>query len=262
MRPHGRAIIDPSSPKALGICDRCGFRYQHQDLRWQYDWRGPKLQNLRFLVCQSCIDKPQMNGQRTIILPQDPVPVMNARPEFNVPDNNPLSGIGGDPLASRWQYGSFIGTLTEGGGPQSAFDTTVNKIQTMSAMISTPLSSYNNYVGVNWTGYYTTVIPSSIGAPVRTHSLMAFTATAPNNATFGSTAYVVQGSPVDAGWGSWTTLASGTPAGTVGEVLTGTIGGQGLYQFHRLAFYGGSSPISVAQVAFSVNEVSSNSQSR
>ena len=48
------------------------------DLSFQVDWRGPILQNLRILVCRSCYDKPQEN-LRTVVLPADPVPVMNAR---------------------------------------------------------------------------------------------------------------------------------------------------------------------------------------
>ena len=80
MRPHGRATIDRSFPRALGVCDRCGFLYNHDTLQWQFDWRGPRLQNLRILVCAGCLDVPQEN-LRTITLPADPVPIMNARPE-------------------------------------------------------------------------------------------------------------------------------------------------------------------------------------
>ena len=48
--PHGRAKVDASNPRAFGVCDRCGFLYNHKDLRWQYDYRGRSLQNLRILV--------------------------------------------------------------------------------------------------------------------------------------------------------------------------------------------------------------------
>lgn len=41
-----------------------------------------QLQNLRILVCtQTCLDVPQPQ-LRTIILPPDPVPVSNPRPEL------------------------------------------------------------------------------------------------------------------------------------------------------------------------------------
>jgi len=79
MRPHGRARIDARRPVALAVCDRCQFLFNHSDLQWQMEWRGPKLQNIRLLVCQSCYDTPQ-EQLRTIILPADPVPVMYPRP--------------------------------------------------------------------------------------------------------------------------------------------------------------------------------------
>jgi hypothetical protein len=227
-------------------------------LRWQYDWRGTKLQNLRFLVCDSCYDQPQQNGQRVIILPADPVPIQNARPENYVAADNPLSGLNADPSPARWQFSGQIGTMTAGGGVPAAFDGSANKPSFMSAMITVPNSSYNNYVGINWSGPPATIVPSSLNSPVLTHTLSSFTLTAPNNSTFGSTSYVVQGSQVNAGWGSWTTLSSGNIAGTVGEVISVTPILGGRYQFHRAAFYGGATGIAVAQVSFSVSDGSSN----
>jgi hypothetical protein len=78
-RPHGYARVNARSPRAAGICDRCGFLYQHADLRFQFDYRGPSIQNLRLMVCRRCEDKPQpqLGGK----LSQDPVPIRNARPE-------------------------------------------------------------------------------------------------------------------------------------------------------------------------------------
>lgn len=69
------------SPHAHAICDRCGFRFNHVDLHWQHEWRGPSLMNIRVLVCKSCLDVPQQNV-RSIALPADPTPIINARPEF------------------------------------------------------------------------------------------------------------------------------------------------------------------------------------
>ena len=80
-RPHPRgASVDRSAPRAFATCDRCGFIYNHYKLSWQYEWRGPQLQNLRFLVCDRCLDVPQEN-LRTIVIPPDPPPIYNARPE-------------------------------------------------------------------------------------------------------------------------------------------------------------------------------------
>lgn len=75
---QGRARINPSAPQAAGVCDRCGFVHNHADLRWQYDWRGASLANLRLLVCPTCYDAPQQQ-LRAIVLPADPVPVQNPR---------------------------------------------------------------------------------------------------------------------------------------------------------------------------------------
>ena len=55
------------------------------DLEWQYEWNGIKLYNERILVCKTgnrCLDRPQEQF-RTIILPPDPPPLLNARvPNF------------------------------------------------------------------------------------------------------------------------------------------------------------------------------------
>lgn len=74
----GRARTSPSGPQAHAICDRCGFRYNHIDLSFQFDWRGATLQNTRILVCNRCNDDQQQQ-LRAIVIPADPVPIMNPR---------------------------------------------------------------------------------------------------------------------------------------------------------------------------------------
>lgn len=76
----GRAKVSSSNPRAFGICDRCGFLYNHDNLQWQFDWAGASLINKRILVCNSCLDVPQ-EQLRAIVLPADPVPIMNPRVE-------------------------------------------------------------------------------------------------------------------------------------------------------------------------------------
>ena len=76
----GRAFTDPSNPRAFGVCDRCAIWYNHDRLRWQYDWAGASIINKRILVCDICYDNPQ-EQLRAIVLPADPVPVMNPRVE-------------------------------------------------------------------------------------------------------------------------------------------------------------------------------------
>lgn len=79
-RPHGRATVNTTNPSAFARCDRCGFIYNHKDLKFQFDYRGPRLANLRILVCKPCYDNPQPQ-LKPILLTADPIPVMNARPE-------------------------------------------------------------------------------------------------------------------------------------------------------------------------------------
>jgi hypothetical protein len=76
----GRARTSSRSPQAHAICDRCGFRYNHVDLQWQYDWAGASLINKRLLVCNTCNDVPQQQ-LRAIIVPADPMPIINPRIE-------------------------------------------------------------------------------------------------------------------------------------------------------------------------------------
>lgn len=81
----GRARTSSSSPQAHAICDRCGFRYNHSSLHWQFDWAGAALVNKRLLVCNTCYDTPQ-EQLRAIVVPADPVPIINPRVEPFVQD--------------------------------------------------------------------------------------------------------------------------------------------------------------------------------
>jgi len=79
-RPHSRVKVSARSPRAAARCDDCGFLYNHQDLRWQYQWSGLQLINLKFLKCSRCLDIPQPQLKSKILGP-DPLPIWNARPE-------------------------------------------------------------------------------------------------------------------------------------------------------------------------------------
>ena len=76
----GRARTSASNPQAHAICDRCGGRFNHVDLSFQYDWAGSNLIRKNLLVCRPCMDQPQ-SQLRAIVLPADPPPIMNPRPE-------------------------------------------------------------------------------------------------------------------------------------------------------------------------------------
>jgi hypothetical protein len=73
--------VSQRSPRAIGVCQRCGFWYQRSELVPQYDYEGVKLQNLELYVCtRTCYDKPQTQ-LKTIIIPADPLPVYRPLPE-------------------------------------------------------------------------------------------------------------------------------------------------------------------------------------
>lgn len=79
-RYHGHVKVNARNPMAAGRCDRCGFLYNHNKLRFQFDWAGQQLQNLRILVCDHCYDEPQRQLGSKVVGP-DPLPIWNARPE-------------------------------------------------------------------------------------------------------------------------------------------------------------------------------------
>lgn len=241
----GRAAVSLRKPRAHAICDRCGFRYNHDQLAWQFQWQGPKLQNIRLLVCRTCMDVPQVQ-LRTIILPPDPVPIENPRPEAYIPDSNPNSPIGQsiNPVAP----GSNVGSLIGGGGTFAAFDGSINKPFFKSANLAVSDPGMGNWVGKNWAADPTTgQVPSDIASDAMSFTALSFTAYAPSDAPFlgsGSTTYAFQGSSDGS---TWTTLASNTTAGTNGEVLAVSLAGATAFQFHRLIFSGdGITPVGVA----------------
>lgn len=95
-RFHGRATVSATSPRAWGICDRCYLLYDRSALVLQYEWRGNSLKSLGIYVCTvTCLDKPQQQ-LRPQILPPDPVPILQPRPESYGQDN---AGSSPDPAA-------------------------------------------------------------------------------------------------------------------------------------------------------------------
>jgi hypothetical protein len=265
MRPHGNAQISAHAPRALGICDRCGSMYNHDELQWQWDWKqGPRLFNLRILVCRSCLDVPQESG-RTIVLPPDPVPIANPRPENYVLADNPLSPLNFNParyfLPLTPQTGN-IGNMTLNAGVDAAFDGNFNKRAEMCAALAVSNSSFQNTVGKNWaadnSGTLLT-LPSTV--PALTHVVASFSIYAPNDRRFlnsatGVTDFHFNGSSNGT---TWTTLSSGTTVGTVGEVVTATTSATTSYQFHQIALQGdGISAVALAPPVINVSDAAPN----
>ena len=75
-----RTKVDPENPRAWATCDRSGFQVQHDEMLWQLQWAGTQIVNERFLVHPDFWDEPQRQ-LGSLILPPDPPPIMNARPE-------------------------------------------------------------------------------------------------------------------------------------------------------------------------------------
>ena len=79
-RFHDRAEVDPETPMAFATCQRCGCQTNLYKLSNQQEWAGQSMISTNLLVCDRCLDKP--NPQlRTLVLPPDPTPILNARPE-------------------------------------------------------------------------------------------------------------------------------------------------------------------------------------
>ena len=75
--------FDAHDPRAIAICDGCGFLVQHSHLREKKDYRGGSVPvGLGVWVCASCDDVPQPYYRRQLLRP-DPVPVRNPRPDYN-----------------------------------------------------------------------------------------------------------------------------------------------------------------------------------
>lgn len=286
MRPHGDLQVSARFPRSAAICDRCGRMTNHDQLSWQFDYLfGPRLFNLRILVCRTCLDIPQPSG-RTIVLPPDPVPVANPRPENYALADNPVSPLGwsvNDLFAtSVSSLGANIGTMVQNGGldaafnvagQSSAFNSTsptalfspntkgvVNKRYQFSAALSVSNSSFGNTVGKNWNA-----VPSGINLTTPStvasvqHTVSGFTAYAPSDQPFlrtGATGWLFQGSSDNS---TWTTISSGTTAGTNGEVLTVTTTAATAYGYHRFALQGdGISAVGIAGLSISISDAAQN----
>ncbi len=251
MRPHGKAQINARLPRALGICDRCGGMYNHQQLSWQYFWAGPRLQNARILCCESCLDVPNENI-RTIVLPPDPIPIQNPRPEMYAPDDNPISPVGQSPSYLTRTIGTDFGTLQN---TFLAFDANTNKPFAQSAALNVSALGLVNTIGKNWNADPSNITATVPSTNTVTHTVSRVVMQAPNNMAFllgQPMQYAFQGSSDGT---TWTTLASGTTLGTINETVTVTSLTGGPYAYHRLLMEGdGVNPLGIAQLAISIQD--------
>lgn len=284
MRPHGRARVDSRKPEAHGICDRCGSRYLHRQLRWQYEWTGPRLQNLKQLVCDRCYDLPQ-EQLRLIVIPADPIPIQNPRPEQYVSDMNGgyptltfhgftsqpnigtnlgtgMAALGYDPVQMfvppAMDVGSRIGNMSFGGGLNAAFDGNYTKTFKQCAQLTISNSSYQNTIGIFWAAYSGLANNVRLSDELGQQGLVtpAFAINslvlqaAIDRPIFGqATNFLFQGSQDG---NTWLTVASGATTGLPGEqIIVGSSQFTDVTQYgwHQLVIQGdGVSPVGLAQL--------------
>lgn len=92
MRKHPRrAQVDPTHPQGWGTSDRNGHVGNLANMRFQWEWRGPRIVNTRVLVHEDELDEPQRQLGSPALLGPDPVPLANARPEQYSIDEYPVS---------------------------------------------------------------------------------------------------------------------------------------------------------------------------
>ncbi|MBM3440912.1 MAG: hypothetical protein FJX94_08690 [Bacteroidetes bacterium] len=167
-RPHGRAAVNGNAPSAFARCDRCGFIYNHKTLQFQFDYRGPRLTNLRILVCQPCYDKPQPQ-LKPIMTTQDPLPVINARPEDYTHANTDYRvTTGGNYLVTQGGDG-FVGTATIAGTVLTVTSVTAGTLAINSVItgngFNTPTVIASFGTGTGGLGTYNVTIAQNIIIP-------------------------------------------------------------------------------------------------
>ncbi len=92
MRRHPRrAAVDSFHPQGWASSDRNGMVGNLANMRFQHEWRGPRLMNTKVLVHEDELDEPQRQLGSPALLGPDPLPLMNARPEQYAIDEYPVS---------------------------------------------------------------------------------------------------------------------------------------------------------------------------
>ncbi len=101
-RPHPRRATTNPHDGPWTTCDRCGFVTSMNKMQFQYDFVGGATpQNLGFLVCPTCLDGLSFQNM-LLILPPDPAPIFNTRPEpYAVDETNWLTSHDGDILSTQ-----------------------------------------------------------------------------------------------------------------------------------------------------------------
>lgn len=165
-RPHPRRATTNPHDGAWTACDRCGFIASMNRMQFQYDFVGGATpQNLGILCCPTCLD--DLNYQNMLlILPPDPAPVFNARPEnYAVDETNWLTTQDEDIITTE---SSGLITPTEP-NPDNDANTTY-----LSASLSYPSGSVATlyldlFIGNPATGAGRSVLSAITGSATRTN---------------------------------------------------------------------------------------------
>ena len=136
----GRAQTSSRNPRAFAVCDRCGLWYNHDRLRWQFDWRGASLMNTRVLICDTCYDTPQQQ-LRSIVVPSDPTPILNARTQDFVAAETDYRVTSGQ---------NTIDPVTGLPVPGGAVRITQNGEERVTQQTGEPLGGLNQLPGTDW----------------------------------------------------------------------------------------------------------------
>jgi hypothetical protein len=93
LRSRAALDIDVNDPRAVAVCDGCGFWTMHDHLVEKKEYRGGSVPvGTGLWVCGVCDDVPNPYYSKMVLSP-DPVPVRNARPENLSLDPEPMQFI-------------------------------------------------------------------------------------------------------------------------------------------------------------------------
>lgn len=97
LRPSPRRASRDPHYGPWTTCDRCGLINSHSRMQFQFDfYGGASPQNSGLLVCSTCLDDLSWE-QKLIVLPPDPQPFFNTRPEpYTIDESNWLTTEDGD----------------------------------------------------------------------------------------------------------------------------------------------------------------------
>lgn len=164
----GRARVSERNPEAFSVCQRCGIWGNFSSMQWQHDWRGTALQNIRLLVCNSCLDRPQ-EQLRAIVVPADPLPVPFTIVEPFVYDETEGGGQPyGQPVGLQQYATSPLNGTTHYGVPLDILSITANGTPLVTMTCRTPHGlQTNGQIAIEGltqkgaTGFYSVIVTSA-----------------------------------------------------------------------------------------------------